>query len=317
MRLAITLRFLATGDSYKSLMYLFQVSYSTISLIVPEVCEAISSVLKDYIKWKDVARNFEIKWNFPHCIGAIDGKHVQIICPANTGTEYFNYKKTFSIVLMAIVDGNYCFQYVHIGCQGRMSDGGVYKNTSFHKALQENQLNIPMPESLPGREKLTPYVFVADDAFALTINFMKPYAGQLSQSPERVFNYRLSRARRIVENAFGIMASVFRVFRKPMQLKVDNVEKITKACVYLHNYLRKSKTSRSLYTPSGSFDNEDLENGTIIPGTWRSITQNDAGLICLDRVPRRPPTDAKLIREEFKEYFMTAQGKVEWQDIYQ
>nr|CAI5850163.1 unnamed protein product [Callosobruchus analis] len=288
MRLAITLRFLATGDSYKSLMYLFQVSYSTISLIVPEVCEAISSVLKDYIKvpkdaleWKDVARNFEIKWNFPHCIGAIDGKHVQIICPANTGTEYFNYKKTFSIVLMAIVDGNHCFQYVHIGCQGRMSDG-------------------------------------ADDAFALTINFMKPYAGQLlSQSPERVFNYRFSRARRIVENAFGIMASVFRVFRKPMQLKVDNVEKITKACVYLHNYLRKSKTSRSLYTPSGSFDNEDLENGTIIPGTWRSITQNDAGLICLDRVPRRPPTDAKLIREEFKEYFMTAQGKVEWQDIYQ
>nr|CAI5866892.1 unnamed protein product [Callosobruchus analis] len=145
---------------------------------------------------------------------------------------------------------------------------------------------------------------------------MKPYAGQLSQSPERVFNYQLSRARRIVENAFGIMASVFRVFRKPMQLKVDNVEKITKACVYLHNYLRKSKTSRSLYTPSEIFDNEDLENGTIIPVTWRSITQNDAGLICLDRVPRRPPTDAKLIREEFKEYFMTAQGKVEWQDIY-
>nr|CAI5847068.1 unnamed protein product [Callosobruchus analis] len=188
MRLAITLRFLATGDSYKSLMYLFQVSYSTLSLIVPEVFEAISSVLKDYIK-----------------------------------------------------------------------------NTSFHKALQENQLNIPMPESLPDREKVTPYVFVADDAFALTINFMKPYAGQLSQSPERVFNYRLSRARRIVENVFGIMASVFRVFRKPMQLNVDNVEKITKACVYLHNYLRKSKTSRSLYTPSGSFDNEDLENGTIIP----------------------------------------------------
>nr|CAI5864826.1 unnamed protein product [Callosobruchus analis] len=218
MRLAITLRFLATGDSYESLMYLFQVSYSTISLIVPEVCEAISSVLKDYIK------------------------------------------KTFSIVLMAIVDGNYCFQYVHIGCQGRMSDGGVYKNTSFHKALQE-------------KEKLTPYVFVADDAFALTINFMRPYAGQLSQSPERVFNYRLSRARRIVENAFGIMASVFRVFRKPMQLKVDNVEKITKACVYLHNYLRKSKTSSSLYTRSGSFDNEELENWTIIPGTWRSINR--------------------------------------------
>ncbi|CAH2095128.1 unnamed protein product [Euphydryas editha] len=176
MRLIITLRFLATGDSYKSLMYLFEVSFSTISLIVPEdVCEAISTVLEDHIKvpkdegeWKTVARNFEIKWNFPHCIGAVDGKHVHIICPANTGTEYFNYKKTFSIVLMVIVDANYCFQCVHIGCQGRISDGGVYKNTSFYKELKENRLKISNPEPQPEREKFTPYVLVADDAFALT-----------------------------------------------------------------------------------------------------------------------------------------------------
>lgn len=218
---------------------------------------------------------------------------------------------------MAIVDANYCFHYVHIGCQGRISDGGVYKNTSFYKELQENRLKIPHPEPLPGREKLTPYVLVADDAFALTTNCMKPYAGQLSQSPERIFNYRLSRARRVVENAFGIMTSIFRVFGKPMQLKVENAEKITKACTYLHNYLRKSKTSRPLYTPPGSFDTEDLENGVIVNGTWRSITCNDTGLTDLQRVPRRPPIDAKLVREEFKEYFMTPQGKVEWQDIYQ
>lgn len=274
-------------------------------------------VPKNEEEWKTVAQNFETRWNFPHCIGALDGKHIQIICPAKTGSEYINYKKTFSIVLMAIADANYCFQYAHVGCQGRISDGGVFKITPFYKALSENQLKIPHPEPLPGREKLSPYVLVADDAFALSVNLLKPYAGQLSQSPERIFNYRLSRARRIVENTFGIMASVFRVFQKPMLLKVDNVVKVTRACIYLHNYLRKSRTSRRLYSPLESFDTEDLETGEIIPGSWRNITRNDTGLTNLTKIPRRPPTDAQLGREEFKQYFMTPQGNVEWQDRFQ
>ncbi|CAH2095127.1 unnamed protein product [Euphydryas editha] len=102
-----------------------------------------------------------------------------------------------------------------------------------------------------------------------------------------------------------------------MQLKVENVEKITKACTYLHNYLRKSITSRPLYTPPGSFDTEDLENGVIVNGAWRQITSNAKRLTDLQKVPRRPLMDAKLVREELKEYFMTPQGKVEWQDMYQ
>ncbi|CAH2109153.1 unnamed protein product [Euphydryas editha] len=138
---------------------------------------------------------------------------------------------------MAIVDANYCFQYVHIGCQGRISDGGVYKNTSFYKELKENIKNT------------SPRTTTGDG-------------------------------------------------------KIDSI------C------LGKSITSRPLYTPPGSFDTEDLENGVIVNGAWRQITSNDKGLTHL-HVPRRPPMDAKLVREELKVYFMTPQEKVEWQDMYQ
>lgn len=68
--------------------------------------------------WKAVSKDFEEKWNFPHTIGALDGKHITIQAPFRSGTEYFNYKKIFSIVLLALVDANYNFMYVNIGSQG-------------------------------------------------------------------------------------------------------------------------------------------------------------------------------------------------------
>ena len=133
--------------------------------------------------------------------------------PENTVGEFYNYKGTKSIVLMAIVDANYCFIYVNIGCQGRISDGGVFSYTEFYRKLQNNDLYLPQDEALPDRTIPVPYTLVADDAFPLTRHTMKPHTTDLNKgSPKRVFNYRLSRTRRIVENAFGLLASVFRIF---------------------------------------------------------------------------------------------------------
>ena len=96
---------------------------------------------------------------------------------------------------------------------------------------------LPDPEPLPGIVPPMPYVFVADDAFALSPEIMKPYPGsQVKGSKERIFNYRLSRARRIIENAFGIMSSVFRVLIKPMRLEPEKATKVTMTCVLLHNF---------------------------------------------------------------------------------
>ena len=73
-------------------------------------------------KWKEIGNEFETLWQFPHCIGALDGKHVLIRPPPNSGSYYFNYKHSFSIVLLALVDADYKFTYVNIGCNGRVSD---------------------------------------------------------------------------------------------------------------------------------------------------------------------------------------------------
>ncbi|KAK2578332.1 hypothetical protein KPH14_012633 [Odynerus spinipes] len=178
-------------------------------------------------EWIKIAEEFNSTWNFPHCLGALDGKHVVIQSPVHSGSEFINYKGTFSIVLLALVDADYNFIFVDCGCQGRISDGGVYRNTEFYQKICRNELDLPLPDRLSLKEDEMPYVFVADSAFALTVNIMKPYAeNHNKETKERVFNYRLSRARRIVENVFGVMSAVFRVLRKPILLQPDKVTDI-------------------------------------------------------------------------------------------
>lgn len=252
-------------------------------------------------------------WNFSNCIGALDGKHIVIRPPHNSGSYYFNYKHTFSIVLLAIVDAEYKFIYADIGCNGRVSDGGVFKNCNLYRELENNTLNIPEPAELPSSQCKLPYVIVADDAFALSKYLMKPFSLRGMTTEQRVFNYRLSRARRVVENAFGILANRFRVFMTPIALSPDKVETIVLASCVLHNYLRTHQTAHQVYTPPGSIDSEDPTTHEVHLGEWRG-SNSSTGLISLHKQGSNTySSTAKNIRDSFCKYFNSKEGEVSWQ----
>lgn len=203
----ITLRFLATGNSYKSLEYSFRVAHNTISKFIPEVCSAIYEEYQDEIfkvpstpaEWRNIALNFSTKWNFHHCCGAIDGKHVQIRKPKQSGSLYYDYKGYCSIILLALVDADYKFIWANVGGNESASDAGIFNHMRLPPALEQGLLGFPDPHLLPGNDNDIPYFLVGDDAIPLRTWIMKPYSSRGLTHEERVFNYRLSRARRVVE----------------------------------------------------------------------------------------------------------------------
>ena len=140
---------------------------------------------------------------------------------------------------MAVVNINYEFLMVDVGANGRVSDGGVLFYTKFGHKLRNAELNLPPLSELANSNDESPYVFVGDEAFALAKNVLKPYSQSDLTIDRRIFNYRLYRARRVVENSFGILNSRFGVFQKSINLCPEKASLIVLACCYLHNFLIK------------------------------------------------------------------------------
>lgn len=206
-------RFLVTEDFYKTISFSYRLGISTISKIVIETCKAIvDELMSEFMpppteeKWIQIANEFWNMWNFPNCLGALNGKHVVIQAPCNSGSEYFNYKKTFSIVLMALVDAHNKFIMVGIGSYGKNSDGGIFAHSAMGKTFEMKSIHVPSNVPLPNTNIETLYVIIRDEAFPLKPYLLRPYPKkQLDDYDKRIFNYRLSRTRRVVENAFSIL----------------------------------------------------------------------------------------------------------------
>ncbi|XP_050540419.1 uncharacterized protein LOC126905070 [Daktulosphaira vitifoliae] len=182
----------------------------------------------------DVANQYYKKTNFPNCIGAVDEKHIRCQNPHEAGSFFFNYKKYFSMLLICVVDSEYCFIAIDVGAYGREGDSTVFKDCPFGRKLYSNQLNLPAPTCLPNTTSSPqPFVLVADEAFGLHQNLLRQFPGRNLTQKRRIFNYRLSRARRLVECAFGILANKWRILHTTILVEPDFIDEIVKACYIL------------------------------------------------------------------------------------
>ncbi|XP_051165273.1 uncharacterized protein LOC127284034 [Leptopilina boulardi] len=251
-KLIVTLRYLATGESYTSLSRQFRMGIKTIQVFIPETLLILWRTLQPEVlafpdtveAWNVLINDFNEKWQFPNCFGSIDGKHVLMQAQPDTGSDYFNYKNFHSIVLLAMTDANYNFTMVDVGGKGRQSDGGILKNCQFFHALEEDTLNLPAPMSLYPEGPKMPMVFIGDAAFENSRHCLTPFKGANSgnlSKDKNIYNYRLSRARRTIENAFGILVAMWRIFRTPIMANLAVVKLIVLATVCLHNFILKEE----------------------------------------------------------------------------
>lgn len=268
-----------------------------------EVTESIWKNLQpDYMKvpdsyeeWENIADGFRRNANFPHCLGAVDGKHIRVKKPDKSDSMYFNYyKEYFSIVLLAIVDSNYRFLYVHVGFYGKDCDSSIFKNSLFWKKLTENRLNIPAPRPLHhDLETDVPFVIIGDEGFGLHEKLLRPFGGTHLDRPKRIFNHRLTRARRYLEVAFGILANKWRIFHRPLDVTEKTAVQIVKACTVLHNFVRERNGM--------NFDDSTLDH------------VNDFDELAPNHHVRGGQS-ANTIRNQYMDFFMSNSGSVPWQE---
>ena len=142
-RLALTLRFLATGESFQSLSFQFGISRVAVSSIIKSRCDIIVERMVPILislpsfpnEWQKVVAKFKNHCNYPHAIDAIDGKNVVMKKPANCGSHYCNHKKSHSVILMAVTGPHYECVWADVTCNGRNTDSGMWNKSGLHQVI--------------------------------------------------------------------------------------------------------------------------------------------------------------------------------------
>lgn len=189
-----------------------------------------------------------------------------------------------------------------IGACERRSDGGIFGNSAVGKNFNAGRMNVPKQSAVTG-ERILPYCLVGDEAFPLKPYLLRPYPGKNGLTLEQdIFNYRL---RRFIENAFGILVSQWRIFRKPIIAKPENAKLMVQATICLYNWLRKDDIGKNCYVLAGMVDEIHASDpNTFIPGTWRGIIEDGCAFQDIGNCgSNNSARNCIQIRDEFCDYF--------------
>ncbi|XP_050033077.3 uncharacterized protein [Dermacentor andersoni] len=238
-RVAVGLYKLCSSAEDRTIAHLFDIGRSTVNIIYREFCETVVATLEaEWVRMlnendmQEHIEHFHASTGFPQGVGALDGCHFPVSPPKEHASDYYNYKGWHSVILLALVDHHYMFRYINVGSPGRCHDAHVYHQSSLSRVVAGPTFR--QPTSLISGVAVPPLI-LCDQAFPLTPNLIKPFASTSSSKEQKLFNYELSKSRRIVENAFGRLKARFRFVMKRMECDISNVPIIIRACCVLHN----------------------------------------------------------------------------------
>ncbi|XP_064384383.1 uncharacterized protein LOC135333340 [Halichondria panicea] len=240
-RVAITLWYLATNSDYRTIGHLFGVSKATVCIVVKEVCAAIVDVLMPRCvriptghDLRTVVDGFENDFGFPQCAGVVDGTHIPIVSPEYCPADYYNRKGWHSVILQGTVDNAGKFTNIYIGWPGRVHDARVFVNSSLYMKGQGGTLFPDWKQTICGQA--VPLLVLGDPAYPLLPWLLKAFIDHGSLTAEqKLFNYRLSKARVIVEHAYGRLKGRWRCLLKRNDVLIRDVPCLIAACCVLHN----------------------------------------------------------------------------------
>lgn len=187
-----------------------------------------------------------------------------------------------------------------IGSEGRQCDSTIFQNSKLGQRFYDESLQLPVAKCVSATNNITlPYVLIADEAFPLTTFMMRPYPRNNLDTRKKVFNYRLSRARRSIECAFGILAARWRIYGKPIIASVSTARKIIQATTALHNYVMSTEKDLDVQL---QYSNFTVQDRAVISESLKNLPRNRSS----------NPAAAKKIREDFANFF-NGIGALPWQ----
>lgn len=242
----MALRYLANPGFQSGIAREFGIHQTTVSKTAWQVVQNVCSQSQEWVTWptrsqqqlQEAKSNWYEKFEYPSAIGAIDCTHIRIEKPSGAiGNEYVNRKGYASINVQATCDEKHRFTSVDASWPGSVHDNRIFKNSEIHVDLSNRQ----------------GVVLLGDEGYGIAPFVMKPFANP--NSPQEVhFNRIHSKARVVIENAFGQLKRRFPILKYMIRVKLERVPTYIIACCVLHNV---AKELRDTATEDEQIDLDD------------------------------------------------------------
>lgn len=242
-KVALTLFYLSNEGRLMKTSKAFGVSRQTVSVTIRQTCRAITIHMgPKYITLPftnedatPLVEGFHQAHGLPQCLGAIDGHHIEIKQPSAHSIDYVNKKGRYTLNVQAVCDFKYRFRDVMIKWSGKAHDAVMFDSSAVNEFMKSGK--VPhLRRQLVEDEFPIPIFLVGDAAYPLMPHLMPEPSDNGSTPEEENFSRSVSRARTVIDFAFGRLKARFAALRRPMDINLDDLPFVIYSCFVLHNY---------------------------------------------------------------------------------